>query len=189
MMHATLSSGPSFFLGWIIATGYLPTHRTIFWLNCPVWCVLLPGSSSSYLEKVTFLTPSVASSTGLTSWSVFVSNYAFSRVGAFTGWLLHTCLGTVFRSARSPITPPFCRIWRSVHSCDEHCNHWPSGICGCLSCGMEQSSARTPCMTKAWVWRRSGKNWKLIYSKSTSKLLCDFGAWCKLLLTMLLWLS
>ena len=46
-------------------------------------------------------------------------------------------------------TPPFCLIWRSVHSSDKHCNHWPSGICGGLSCGMEQSSARTPCMTKA----------------------------------------
>ena len=30
------------------------------------------------------------------------------------------------------------------------------------------------------------KKLKLIYSKSTSKLLCDFGAWRKLLLTMLL---
>ena len=28
------------------------------------------------------------------------------------------------------------------------------------------------------------KNWKLIYSKPTSKFLCDFGAYCKLLLTM-----
>ena len=95
MMHATLSSGPSFFRGWIIATGSLPKHRTIFWLNCPVWCVLLPDSSSSYLEKVTFLTPSVASSTGLTSRSMFVSNCAFSRVGAFTGRLLHTCLNCI----------------------------------------------------------------------------------------------
>ena len=67
MMHATLSSGPSFFRGWIIAMGSLPKHQTIAWLNCPVWCVLLPDSSSSYLEKVTFLTPSFASSTGLTS--------------------------------------------------------------------------------------------------------------------------
>ena len=60
--------------------------------------------SFSYLEKVTLLTPSVASSTGLTSRSVFVSNYAFLRVGAFTGRLLHTCLNTVFRflSARLP---------------------------------------------------------------------------------------
>ena len=65
-MHATLSSGPSFFRGWIIAMRSLPKHRTIFWLNCLVWCVLLPDSSSSYLDKVTFLTPSVASSTGLT---------------------------------------------------------------------------------------------------------------------------
>ena len=102
-MPCTLSSGPSFFPGWIIAMGSLPKHRTIFWLNCPVWCVLLPDSSSSYLEKVTFLTPSVASSTGLTSRSMFVSNYLFSRVGAFTCRLLHTCLNTVFRSARSPV--------------------------------------------------------------------------------------
>ena len=48
-------------------------------------------------QKVTLMTPSAASSTGLTSRSVFVSNYAFSRVGAFTGRLLHTCLNTVFR--------------------------------------------------------------------------------------------
>ena len=44
---------------------------------------------------------SVTSPTGLTSRSVFVSSYAFSRVGASTGRLLHTCLSTVFRSARS----------------------------------------------------------------------------------------
>ena len=36
MMHATLSSGPSFFRGWIIAMGSLPKHQTIVWLNCPV---------------------------------------------------------------------------------------------------------------------------------------------------------
>ena len=67
-----------------------------------VMCATARLASFSYLEKVTFLTPSVASSTGLTSRSVFVLKYAFSRVGAFTGRLLHTCLNTVFRSARSP---------------------------------------------------------------------------------------
>ena len=44
-------------------------------------------------------------------------------------------------------------------------------------------------MTKASVWWRSGRNWKLIYSKPTSKLLCDFGAYCKFPVTMLLWPS
>ena len=33
MMHATLSSGPSFFRGWIIAMGSLPKHQTIVWLK------------------------------------------------------------------------------------------------------------------------------------------------------------
>ena len=71
------------------------------WLNCPVWCVLLPDSSSNCLVKVMCLTPSVASSTGLTSRSVFVSSYVFSRVDASTGRLFPTCRSTVFRSVRS----------------------------------------------------------------------------------------
>ena len=37
-----------------------------------------------------------------------------------------------------------CLSWRSGNSSNEHYNHWPSGICGCLSCCMGQSSARTP---------------------------------------------
>ena len=103
-------------------------------------------SSSNCLENVTFLTPSVASSTGLTSRSVFVSSYMRSRasvhprVGSLT-YLSKYCIPV---SSIDSITPPFCRIWRSVHSSDEHCNHWPSGICVRLSCCMEQSYARTP---------------------------------------------
>ena len=45
---------------------------------------------------------------------------------------------------RRTITPPFSRIWRSVHSRDEHCYHWSAGICGRLSRCMEQSTHRTP---------------------------------------------
>ena len=56
--------------------------------NCPVWCVLLPDSSSSYLKKVTFLTPSVASSAawhlGACSFQTMRSRASVhSRVGSF----------------------------------------------------------------------------------------------------------
>ena len=44
--HANLSSEPSFSRGSIIVTDFLPKLPTIFWLNCPVWSVLLPDWSS-----------------------------------------------------------------------------------------------------------------------------------------------
>ena len=119
-----------------------------------VRCVLLPDSSSSYLKKVTFLTPP---SPAPLAWHLRACSFQTMRLarrcihGSAPAFYRHTCLNTVFRSARSPadhtcrsITPPFCRSWISVHSRDEHCNYWPLRICGCLSCGMEQSSARTP---------------------------------------------
>ena len=198
MMYAicTLSSGPSFFRGWSIAMGSLPKAQDYLLAQLSRLsgvmraAAVLPNSSSSYLEKVTFLTPSVASSTGLISGSVFVSNYAFSRVGAFTCRLLHTRLNTVFRSARSPAdhTSVLPHLEICVHSSDEHCNHWPSGICGCLSCGMEQSSARTP-----WQKHESDvvpeETENLFIQNQLVNSCATFGAWCKSLLTMLLWIS
>ena len=64
-------------------------------------------------RKVTFLTPSVASSTSLTSRSVFVSNQAFSRRRCIHGlapsYLSRYCI-PVRLDCRS-VTPPFCRIY------------------------------------------------------------------------------
>ena len=94
-MHATLSSRPSFFRGWIIAMGSLPKHRTIFWLNCPVWCVLLPDSSSSYLRAKSHVSDAIRRQLHWLDISErvrFKLCVANSRVGAFTGRLLHTCL-------------------------------------------------------------------------------------------------
>ena len=186
MMHATLSSGPSFFRDWIIAMGSLPKHRTIFWFNSPVWCVLLPDSSSSYLEKVTLLTPSIASSTGLTSRNVFVLKYAFSRVGAFTGsapsYLSKYCIPVSSIAGRSHL--------RSAASGDlfilttNTVTIGPRAFAVACPAGLQHGTVfRQNFMTKAWVWWRSERSWKLIYSKSASKLLCDFDAWCKSLLT------
>ena len=101
-MHAMLSSEPSCSQGWIIATDSLPKHRTIFWLNCPVWCEPLPESSSNCLAEVRCPMPSVASSTGSTSRSGSVSNCACSRTAVSMEQLLPTYRGAVFRSARSP---------------------------------------------------------------------------------------
>ena len=169
----------------------LPKHQTIFWLNCPVWCVLLPDSDSSYLEKVTFLTPSVAGSTGLTSRSVFVSNCVLARRcihGSAPSYLSKYCIPVSSIAGRSHL--------RSAASGDLFIPATNTVTIGPRAFAVACPAAwnigtvfRQNSMTRAWVWWRSGRNWKLIYSKSTSKLLCDFGAWCKSLLAMLLWLS
>ena len=87
---------------------------------------------------------------------------------------------------RRTITPPFSRIWRSVHSRDERCYHWSAGICGRLSRCMEQSSPQNSMKIASVCWR-SGKNWKLIYLSPEPEL--SFVMWlCFWLLTMLLWL-
>ena len=101
-MHAMLSSEPSCSRGWIIATDSLPKHRTIFWLNCPVWCEPLPESSSNCLAEVRCPMPSAASSTGSTSRSGSVSNCAYSRIAVSMEQLLPTYRSAVFRSVRSP---------------------------------------------------------------------------------------
>ena len=46
--------------------------------------------------------------------------------GLAPSYLSKFCIPVQFD--RRPITSPFCRIWSSVHSIDEHCNYWPSGI-------------------------------------------------------------
>ena len=88
---------------------------------------------------------------------------------------------------RRTITPPFSRIWRSVHSRDEHCYHWSAGICGRLSRCMEQSPPQNSMKIASVCWR-SGKNWKLIYLSPKPKLSCVMWLCLFLLLTMLLWL-
>ena len=77
-MHTMLLLELSFSQGLIIVTDFLPKLLIIFWLTCLVWCMLLPDSPSNRLTKVTFLMPSVANSTGLTS--QFISTCVFSRV-------------------------------------------------------------------------------------------------------------
>ena len=61
-----------------------------------------PGVDANCFAKVTCLTPSIASFTGSTSRSGFVSSCAFSRVVPSMDRLLPAYRGTVFRSARSP---------------------------------------------------------------------------------------
>ena len=170
--------------------GLRTKHRTIFWLNCPMWCVLLPGSSSSYLEKVTF---SDAIRRQL-HWLDISERVRFKLCvlarrcihGLAPSYLSRYCIPVSSIAGRSHI--------RSAASGDLFIPATNTVTIGprafAVACPAAWNSL--PPELHAWQKHESDdvqKNWKLIYSKSTSKLLCDFGAWCKLLLTMLLWLS
>ena len=177
VMHATLSSEPSFFQGWTIATDSSPKHRTIFWLNYPVWCALLPDSFSSCLARVKCPTPSVASSTGSTSRSGFVLSCAFSRIVASTEQLLPTCRGTVFRSARSPAGHTSALPHQEI-SAFRRRTLLPLALGHSrLPVPLHGTVFRLNSMTITSVWWLSEKNWKLICLYPSPKLLCYLVLW------------
>ena len=186
-MHATLSSEPSFSRGSIIATSFLPKRRTIFWLNCPVWCLLLPDSSSICLAKVMCLMPTVASFTGWTSRRGFISSCVFLRIVASMDRLLSTYRSTVFRSARSTADHTFVLPHLEICSFQRQTvTIGPRAFA--VTCPAAWSSLLTELHDKSLSLMTFRKKLKTHLSESKSLTLVWLIVCFGMLLTMLLWI-
>ena len=162
--------------------GSLPQHQTTVWLNCPVWWPRKSHVSDAIRrqlhwldisERVRFKLCVLARRCIHGSAPSYLSKYCIPVSSIASRSHLHSAAsGDLFITATNTVTigPRAFAV-----ACPAAWNSLPP----------ELHDKSLSLMT----FRTSGRNWKLIYSKSTSKLLCDFGAWCKSLLAMLLWLS